>query len=311
MMNRKLGMLLLSAAAGIFANQIVRADVVAQWHLDEAPGSPMAADSVGAANGTLFGSAAFESGGIVGNCVRVTTAGNGYVAMGDNFRFTTGDFAIVAWARTAANDTTGDYFIVCKHRANITAGYMLGINANGPHGETDKAWFFASSSPTTSPVSTSDVNDGDWHQIVGVYRQGRQARIYVDGAPFEDSIGATNMSGNNAQLALAAIDFSGQLQGLFTGWIDEVQLYNHLLTERQIQFLFENPAETVIGGLGDMNCDGVVSVSDIGGFVLALTNPAGYAAQFPSCDLEHADINMDGNVSVSDIGEFVQVLTEG
>ncbi|MGE3181755.1 MAG: C13 family peptidase [Phycisphaerae bacterium] len=35
------------------------------------------------------------------------------------------------------------------------------------------------------------------------------------------------------------------------------------------------------GLLGDMNCDGVISVSDIGPFVLALTNPAGYMASFP------------------------------
>lgn len=64
------------------------------------------------------------------------------------------------------------------------------------------------------------------------------------------------------------------------------------------------------GGLtGDMNCDGVISVSDIGGFVLALTNPAGYAAQFPNCSLLHADTNGDGMVSVGDIGPFVRLLT--
>ena len=61
--------------------------------------------------------------------------------------------------------------------------------------------------------------------------------------------------------------------------------------------------------LGDMNCDGVLSVSDIAGFVLALTNPAGYAAQFPNCDINNADMNQDDNVTVSDIGPFVQALT--
>lgn len=60
---------------------------------------------------------------------------------------------------------------------------------------------------------------------------------------------------------------------------------------------------------GDLNCDGVVSISDIGAFVLALTNPAGYAVQFPDCNLLNADINGDGNVSVGDIGGFVALLT--
>lgn len=61
--------------------------------------------------------------------------------------------------------------------------------------------------------------------------------------------------------------------------------------------------------LGDMNCDGTVTVTDIGGFVLALTDPTGYAAAFPTCDINNADINQDTSISVSDIGPFVSLLT--
>lgn len=68
---------------------------------------------------------------------------------------------------------------------------------------------------------------------------------------------------------------------------------------------------TAINPPGDMNCDGVVSVTDIAGFVLALTNPSGYAAQFPSCDILNADLNENGAVSVGDIARFVEVLTSG
>lgn len=60
---------------------------------------------------------------------------------------------------------------------------------------------------------------------------------------------------------------------------------------------------------GDMNCDGAVTVSDIAGFVHALTNPSLYASLFPGCNRDHADINGDGAVTVSDIGPFVQLLT--
>lgn len=61
--------------------------------------------------------------------------------------------------------------------------------------------------------------------------------------------------------------------------------------------------------VGDMNCDGALSVSDIGPFVTALTNPAQYAIDFPDCDVILADINDDGAVTVSDIGGFVALLT--
>ena len=60
-----------------------------------------------------------------------------------------------------------------------------------------------------------------------------------------------------------------------------------------------------------MNCDGVLSVGDIGGFVLALTDPAGYAAAFPECDINNGDMNGDTAVSVGDIGLFVTALTGG
>ncbi|MGE3181986.1 MAG: hypothetical protein AB7N71_10165 [Phycisphaerae bacterium] len=63
--------------------------------------------------------------------------------------------------------------------------------------------------------------------------------------------------------------------------------------------------------LGDLNCDGLVSVGDIGPFVLALTDSAGYVAQFPDCNLNNGDINEDAIVSVGDIGAFVALLTGG
>ncbi|MGE3181245.1 MAG: WD40/YVTN/BNR-like repeat-containing protein, partial [Phycisphaerae bacterium] len=60
---------------------------------------------------------------------------------------------------------------------------------------------------------------------------------------------------------------------------------------------------------GDTNCDGIVSVSDIAPFVLALTDPAAYTFSFPACEIASADINQDSEVSVGDIGAFVQLLT--
>ncbi|MDX2197476.1 MAG: hypothetical protein SF069_00720 [Phycisphaerae bacterium] len=60
---------------------------------------------------------------------------------------------------------------------------------------------------------------------------------------------------------------------------------------------------------GDMDCDGFLTIGDIGGFVLALTNPAQYAVQFPGCEIGRADMNNDMFVNVGDIGAFVLALT--
>lgn len=65
------------------------------------------------------------------------------------------------------------------------------------------------------------------------------------------------------------------------------------------------------GLVGDLNCDGSLSVGDIAGFVLALINPQQYEIQFPACSIDHADINGDNAVTVGDIGAFVALLTTG
>ncbi len=62
---------------------------------------------------------------------------------------------------------------------------------------------------------------------------------------------------------------------------------------------------------GDLNCDGVLNVFDIDPFVLALTDPAAYAAAYPECDIALADMNDDGVVNAFDIDPFVAALAQG
>jgi hypothetical protein len=63
--------------------------------------------------------------------------------------------------------------------------------------------------------------------------------------------------------------------------------------------------------VGDLNCDGLVNNGDIDPFILALTDPMGYALAYPSCGLNLADINGDGLVNNGDIDAFVALLTGG
>ncbi|MDX2199375.1 MAG: hypothetical protein SF069_10450 [Phycisphaerae bacterium] len=59
---------------------------------------------------------------------------------------------------------------------------------------------------------------------------------------------------------------------------------------------------------GDLNCDAFVTIGDVGGFVLALTEPEGYDALYPDCDRSLADANEDGAVDSNDISAFVALL---
>lgn len=65
------------------------------------------------------------------------------------------------------------------------------------------------------------------------------------------------------------------------------------------------------GAPGDLNCDGTTNLFDIQPFVLALSNPTTYDAQYPECDVSKADCNGDGTVNPFDITPFIDVLKGG
>ncbi|MDX2199391.1 MAG: hypothetical protein SF069_10535 [Phycisphaerae bacterium] len=63
--------------------------------------------------------------------------------------------------------------------------------------------------------------------------------------------------------------------------------------------------------LGDMNCDGFITVGDISPFVLALVDPDAYIASFPFCNILNGDTNEDLFVTVGDIATFVGLIVGG
>ncbi len=65
-----------------------------------------------------------------------------------------------------------------------------------------------------------------------------------------------------------------------------------------------NPPFTV----GDMDCDGDVDFDDITPFVLALSDPVAYQAQYPNCNYLNGDCDGDGDVDFDDINSFVALL---
>jgi hypothetical protein len=61
--------------------------------------------------------------------------------------------------------------------------------------------------------------------------------------------------------------------------------------------------------VGDVNCDGVLSFSDINPFVQAVVSPGNYTYYFPYCPLSQADTNHDGVADFRDINPFVSLLS--
>ncbi len=160
------------------------------------------------------------------------------------------------------------------------------------------------------------VNVGDGSPVDGVHYTNLDASDFgvnlnstsggLYGYAWGENIGWINFLGgalavpsNPARLDFAAGRFRGYVWGENIGWInlDDAEHYIGL--------------QQAAGEIGDLNCDGTVDFFDIDAFVLALTDPDGYAVAYPDCDILLADCNGDGVVDFFDIDSFVALLTGG
>jgi hypothetical protein len=274
------------------------ADIAAHWRFNEISGTT-AVDTVSGFNGTLMNGAAFAPGaGIAGGALSLNKATNDYVTMGDIFPFTGGvDFAIQVWVKTSTTETM---FPLARHLSGQVAGYIIGIGPHGGgYGEPNKPHLYVSNATGGEARGTTVVTDGAWHQIVGVFRAGVPS-IYVDGAPVEDFGNPTTNNLASSSFLIGAITFGAAPTGLYTGLIDDVQVYKGPLCDADVEWLFTHPGEELPECYAD--CDGVcpLDVSDFGCF----TN------KFIIGD-PYADCNGDTLLDIADFGCFTNKFIVG
>ncbi|NBV21323.1 MAG: hypothetical protein EBS05_05300 [Proteobacteria bacterium] len=214
---------------------------VAHWRFDDQPGSTTVADSAGTFTGTLSpAGASIISGGRAGNCLLLDRNLGGYVDMGNVLPLTNTSFSLIAWVRLGPSETA-DTRVIDKDQA-LTNGYYLGINSAAIGvGAANRASFFTGSTNPPPAVSTTIVNDGNWHQIVSVFRLGGTTTIYVDGAPFEGTAVSGPIITNTARFLIGGSSPGGTPTASFNGSIDDVQVYNRALSDGEISYLFSNP----------------------------------------------------------------------
>lgn len=244
-----------NAVLTVNSTNVIAGGLLAHWRFDEAPGATVALDSTGSFNGTNSATgAAFVAGGRAGNALSLTRSQNGFVNMGDVLSLSSGTYTLSAWARTATNDSTDNLVVIGKHATGVRNGYFIVVNTTGGALTTSRAAFVtggsgvASPSPTDTPISTTVVNDGNWHHIVAIRDAASGTkRIFVDGSPVEDSKTAEPVIAPTAPLLIGGVLSGGNNLGLFDGLLDDIQIYNRSLNDSEIDFLFQNPGQSLSG----------------------------------------------------------------
>lgn len=265
---------------------------ISHWTFNERSGS-IASDSAGIAHGTLIGGATFAPrSGIADGAISLNSSTNGCVTMGNIHPFTGGaSFSIAAWIKFATpGNTAQSRIFVSRHISGIVAGYLTGVNVSGGcYGEVGKAWFYTSDTCSGETISTTSVNDGEWHFVVSTYAAGKVEKIFIDGVEEDANAPSVVKPVAAASFMVGGVIVGSTPTGLFDGLVDDVQVYDRALLCREIVAMYENPGSIAPGAPADLNADGDVDGADLGILLGAWGTPA-------------ADINGDNTTDGADLG---------
>jgi len=200
-------------------------NLVAWWKFEND-----ANDSAENNHGTIKGNPTYAD-GKVGRAISLD--GDDYVDFGnpDSLNFGAGDWTISAWIKTSQTgiNQQGDALlnrgIVFANGGDETGGirYALAVN----EGQLGSITLTTDNDTSkVQAVSRSAVNDGAWHNIVGV-RNAAQLYIYVDGvldggSYLSAGYDLSGTSQHNAYVGAITDNRDGSLYKYFVGLIDEV-----------------------------------------------------------------------------------------
>lgn len=230
-----------------------RAALVAEYNFNEGSGTTTA-PTVGAVTGTLTGDATFVSAGVQGGAISMTNGGDGLVNFGNNL-VPTGPFAVQLWVETLDDSAA---YPVSYQTAGIVGGFIVAINniSDGCGTPTGEAEFYVAYPCSGSGAAI--VNDGKWHQLVGVFN-GSTSSIYVDGQLQSTSTGGNYIGSEPAttDFLLGGIVFGTTAENGYTGLVSDFQIYNNALSTSDVAALYvagldsiPEPASLALLGLG-------------------------------------------------------------
>ena len=236
--------------SGDGANQPYYVGLVGEWHMDECSwdgssgeildtsgtGAHGESHNMGAADGPE------RSVGHVcyGAALNLNGATNQYVTLGNQAFNNLGDFSLSLWFRIEALSSSITT-LFSGARAGSYNNMLLYLNSSGTSFST-----WVNNVQTGTFSIGSNVADGLWHHVVWTRQVSDGSEIiYLDGSPLTDSRSAANTS--NVTLDAGGVILGQEQDSLgggfdpnqvFHGWIDEVMIYNRILSQAEVNTLY-------------------------------------------------------------------------
>jgi hypothetical protein len=148
----------------------------------------------------------------------------------------TANFSIAMWVRTTDTGSAGPWYagkgLVDGAAGKDASGFGTALNSG--------RFSLGIGHPDTTLTSTVAVNDGAWHHVVATRNATSGAmRIYIDGVLNGDKKGPAGIRDAMPGLRIGSIQ-SGAATGFLNGAIDQVQIYDYVLTQDEIASIYHH-----------------------------------------------------------------------
>ncbi|PLX21402.1 hypothetical protein C0584_02715 [Candidatus Parcubacteria bacterium] len=238
----------LAALMGSSEKKQTKNDLVGHWKFDETATTSGAIDSSGYGNNATFYNEASLTAGKFGNSA-LTSGSIDFIRVGNVSELdfnSTDSFSAFAWVK--GHSDSGTIFGKMHH----TGGYK------GYDIYTDAATWNVNirNNYQTNAIDvngTSDIIDDSWHHVGFTYDGSMQAsgvKLYVDGIEDTGVVDYDNLTGgidNYDSFTIGSRDDNGASQAsYFQGQIDEVRVYNKVLSQKEITDLYEWAAPPIL-----------------------------------------------------------------
>jgi len=244
-----LAVMSLMLTSQIFA-RIDPADLGGAWLFDEEDADLVEDISGNENNGVVFGKPRWEEGKF-GSAILLNGA-NEYINCGAQESLAVGveDFSIVAWISTAENAGSWSATVVGKFDSNAPRhGYLFGVRGDLDANEKNKPLFLIGLGQAGGAhlFGTESIVDDEWHHIAATADRDGDAIFYRDGV-FEAKM---NISVDAKQDETNAQDFNigadANSRWYLNALLDEVALFNAVLTEDDVKRIMNDGLERVLG----------------------------------------------------------------